>query len=198
MMPASAVFSPMRVTSIRSAPEPFTVPAITVPPGDLGTGRDSPVIIDSLTSLDPSRTMPSAAGAAPAGTDTPTPSRGAAARAHAPDGGVRQQLRELGERALRLRDRAHLDPVAENHDRDERSELPPEIHSRESERDGEAEHESNADREGDERHHPGATVGELAPGALDEHPAAVREDQSAEERGHEPGRRGPAPRFVSE
>ena len=51
MMPASAVCSPVPVTSTRSEPEPFTVPAITLSPVALSTGRDSPVIIDSLTAL---------------------------------------------------------------------------------------------------------------------------------------------------
>jgi hypothetical protein len=38
---------------------------------------------------------------------------------------VRQELGQLLERALRLRDRAHLDPVAQQHDGDQRRQLPP-------------------------------------------------------------------------
>src|SRR5690606_32456197 len=40
-------------------------------------------------------------------------------------GGVGEELRELVEGALRLLDRAHLDPVPEEHDGDEGGELPP-------------------------------------------------------------------------
>jgi hypothetical protein len=51
MMPASAVRSPVPVTSMRSDPSVFTVPAITFAPASFFTGRDSPVIIASFTSL---------------------------------------------------------------------------------------------------------------------------------------------------
>ena len=44
-----------------------------------------------------------------------------------PLGRVGQQLGERRERAARLGDRAHLQPVAEQHDRDERGELPPDL-----------------------------------------------------------------------
>src|SRR5262249_9893698 len=115
-----------------------------------------------------------------------------------PYGGVRQQLRELFERTLRLGDRAHLDPVAEDHDRDERGQLPPEVYSGEAEGHREAEPERNADREGDERHHPGPAVGKLADRALDEHPPTVGEDERPEHRGDEARSRGPAPRLVPE
>jgi hypothetical protein len=80
MMPASAVFSPVPVTSTRRDPAPFTVPAITVRPAVLRTGRDSPVIIDSFTSLSPSRTTPSAGTPAPGRTSTRSPSRRSATR----------------------------------------------------------------------------------------------------------------------
>jgi hypothetical protein len=64
-----------------------------------------------------------------------------------------QQLRELLQRALCLGDRSHLDPVAEQHDGDERRELFPERHAREAERHRRAEDECDADREGDQGHH---------------------------------------------
>lgn len=51
MIPASAVRSPMPVTSTRNEPEPLTVPAITLCPSASLIGRDSPVIIDSLTAF---------------------------------------------------------------------------------------------------------------------------------------------------
>jgi hypothetical protein len=54
-------------------PEPLTVPAITWSPGALCTGLDSPVSIDLLMSLDPSRTTPSAGALAPGPTRTRSP-----------------------------------------------------------------------------------------------------------------------------
>ena len=75
MMPASAVCSPVPVTSMRREPGPLMVPAITFAPDSFRTGRDSPVIIDSFTSLDPSRTAPSAGILAPGRTSTMSPSR---------------------------------------------------------------------------------------------------------------------------
>ena len=74
-MRASAVFSAVPVTSARRDPEPLMVPAITRAPGSLRTGRDSPVIIDSFTSLEPSRTTPSAGMTAPGRTSTRSRSR---------------------------------------------------------------------------------------------------------------------------
>ena len=73
MMPARAVCSPVPVTRTRSDPAPFTVPAITRSPGAFFTGRDSPVIMDSLTSLAPSSTTPSAGILAPGRTSTRSP-----------------------------------------------------------------------------------------------------------------------------
>ncbi len=42
--------------------------------------------------------------------------------------GVRQQLGECGEGPAGLSDGAHLQPVAEEHDRDEAGEFPPDLH----------------------------------------------------------------------
>ena len=65
MMPASAVRSPVPVTSTRSDPAPVTAPAMTRASTVFCTGCDSPVIIASFTSLLPSRTIPSAGMLAP-------------------------------------------------------------------------------------------------------------------------------------
>ena len=73
MIPARAVCSPVPVTSTRIDPVAFTVPAITLSPGFLSTGRDSPVIIASFTALLPSRTTPSAGMLAPGRTRTVSP-----------------------------------------------------------------------------------------------------------------------------
>jgi hypothetical protein len=48
---------------------------MTFAPSDFATGTDSPVIIDSLTSLLPLCTMPSAGTLAPGRTNTMSPSR---------------------------------------------------------------------------------------------------------------------------
>ena len=110
------------------------MPATTWSPGSFGTGRDSPVIIDSSTSAAPSTTSPSA-GTRRARADEHDVADRKRRRAATvsmplvrdPLGAVRQQLGEGGERAARLGDRAHLEPVAEQHDRDQRRELPPDL-----------------------------------------------------------------------
>ena len=57
-MPASAVSSPTASTRTRIAESVDTVPATTRSPGRRGTGRDSPVIIDSSSSASPSTIAP--------------------------------------------------------------------------------------------------------------------------------------------
>ncbi len=78
MIPASAVSSPTFVTRTRSEPCSFTVPPITSDFGPFPTGRDSPVIIASLTLDSPSATSPSAGTLAPGRTSTKSPFRRAA------------------------------------------------------------------------------------------------------------------------
>ena len=116
-------------------------PATTESPGSLATARDSPVIIDSSTSALPSATTPSAGTRAPgpdehevADARAPTSGTVLGAVAGHPLGGVRQQVGERRERAARLGDRAHLQPVAEQHDRDEGGQLPPDLDLEEAER----------------------------------------------------------------
>ena len=110
---------------------------------------------------------------------------------------VRQQLRQLAHGAPRLGDGAHLQPVAEKHDRDERRKLFPERHSGKSERDGETERERDGDCQRDECHHAGEAVLDLAGGALNERPSPVREHRDAEYRG-DPTRTGEAGRRITE
>jgi hypothetical protein len=95
---------------------------------------------------------------------------------------VGQQPGELGQRALRLGDGAHLDPMPQQHDRDERGELFPERHARVAEGHSQAEREGDIDSQGDQRHHPREPVAELVPGTLDEGPPTVEEDGGAEDR----------------
>jgi hypothetical protein len=123
---------------------------------------------------------------------------GLGAVGHDPFGAIREELGELLKRSLRLGDRAHLDPVAEHHDGDQRGELPPEVHPREAERHREAPAEGHRDRQRDERHHAGEASRELADRGADEDPAAVGEDQYPEQ-GRDPSRRRrSAPRRVPE
>ena len=187
MIFASAVCSPVPVTSTRSEPEPFTVPAMTRSPGFLSTGRDSPVIIDSLTALVPTRTTPSAGMPWPGSDEheiaVPQLRERHVLQLVALDTRRRigQELRELLERALRLGDRPHLEPVPEQHDGDERRQLLPQRHARIAERHDHAEDERDGDRQRDERHHPGQAIAELSHRALDEDPSAVDEDRGAED-----------------
>jgi hypothetical protein len=91
-----------------------------------------------------------------------------------------EQLRQLAEGTLGLADRAHLDPVAEHHDRDQRRQLLPQRHPAEAENHGEAEAESDGDGQRDQRHHARQPVPELAHRALEEGTAAIEEHQGAE------------------
>ena len=101
-----------------------------------------------------------------------------------PLGGVRQQSREGRERALCLRDRPHLEPVPEQHDRDQGGQFPPDLDLEEAERASPRGHEGDDDRQRDEGHHPGLAVGQLALGSTDEDQPAVEEDDRAEDRRH--------------
>src|SRR3972149_5190404 len=71
------------------------------------------------------RLPPAAAGPAP----PPRPGRPnpLGPPAGAPLGRIGQQLGEGRQRPASLRDRAHLEPVPEEHDRDEGGELPPDL-----------------------------------------------------------------------
>ena len=57
-MRASRVSAPTLAARISSAPEPFTVPPMTLAPGCFDTGIPSPVTIDSSTLPLPDRTDP--------------------------------------------------------------------------------------------------------------------------------------------
>ena len=74
-MPASAVSSPVAVTSTRSPESVATVPATTWSPTPRRTGFDSPVIIASSTWAAPSTMRPSAGTEAPGRTRTTSPTR---------------------------------------------------------------------------------------------------------------------------
>ena len=160
-MPASAVSSPTASTRTRIDESVETVPATTRSPTAFG---DRPrlagdhrlvelgVAVDDL-----------AVGRHPAtGTDqhdVADAQLGRPARSRDPSpsitlGVVGEQLGERGERASRLADRLHLLPVAEQHDRDQRGELPPELEVEPAEAGRHRRHVGDGDRHRDQQHHP--------------------------------------------
>ena len=162
---------------------------MTSSPTCLATARDSPVIIDSSTSavaVDDRRHRPG-----PGLLDGRARRRPTAARrcgtSSVPSAATRSAVsgsrsREGGQRALCLRDRPHLEPVPEQHDRDEGGQLPPDLDLEEAEGAGPRGHEGDDDRQRDEGHHPGLAVGQLALGSADEDQPAVEEDDRPEDR----------------
>src|SRR6266403_5596384 len=71
--------------------------------------------------------------------------------------------------------------MAEDHDGDERRELPPEIHSLNAEGYREAETKRHDDRERDPRHHARESALYLPNGTLQEHHPAVEEQDRSED-----------------
>ena len=94
---------------------------------------------------------------------------------------VRQQLGERADRAAGLAERLHLLPVPEQHDHDQRRQLPPELEIEQSERRGRARDERDGDRERDEQHHPRRPPADLRPRAREEDGSAVEVGDGAED-----------------
>ncbi len=97
---------------------------------------------------------------------------------------VRQEFGERGERALGLSDRFHLLPVAEQHDHDQRRQLPPEVEITPAERARERRSVGDGDRQCDQQHHPGPAAADLVHGAGEKRPAAPQVDDRADHRRH--------------
>ncbi len=95
---------------------------------------------------------------------------------------VGQQRGERSERVLCLPDRLHLLPVAEQHDRHERSELPPELEVEPLETRRHRGDVGDADRHRDQQHHPRPAVADLGDAAGEERPATPPEHDRAEDR----------------
>ena len=70
-------------------------------------------------------------------------------------GSVREERGECIERATSLGNSSHFQPVAEDHDRDQRREFPPDLDLEEAECCGDRRTKGNYDRQADERHHAG-------------------------------------------
>ena len=191
MIPDSAVSSPTASTRTRSEPPAATEPAMTLSPACLGHGlglaRDDRLIDVGTCRRPPCHRPGLGHRAARARGRPPSCASGTVCVAVAGDplGRVGQQRGKGGQRAPGLGDRAHLQPVAQEHDRDQGRQLPPDLDIEEAQRPGPARHEGDADGERDEGHHPGLAVPQLADGSPEEDEAAVQEDDRAEDR---PGR----------
>ena len=156
----------------------------------LATGRDSPVTIDSSNSADPSTITPSAGSRPPARTSTTSPVRSSlmATVSSSPPfvdafGLVGQQRRRAPASAeLRLAERLHLLPVPEQHDRDERRQLPPEVEVEPVEARRQRRHERDGDRHRDEQHHSRLALFDLVPPTGEERPTRPDEEHRAEHR----------------
>ena len=103
-----------------------------------------------------------------------------------------QELGHLLERVARAHDGAHLDPMAQQHDDDERGQLPEEVHVRVGHAEHAALHErvdavdvGGGDAERHERHHGGLAAAQLVCRAAQKRPAAVPEQHGGQRR-HEP------------
>ena len=97
-------------------------------------------------------------------------------------GVVGQQLGQRGQGAAGLADRLHLLPVAEQHDRHQRGELPPELEVEPVEARRHRRDVGDGDRHRDQQHHPGLAVADLGHAAGEERPAAPPEHERAEHR----------------
>src|SRR4029077_5523012 len=82
-------------------------------------------------------------------------------------GSVREKRSEGGERATSLGNSPHLQPMAEEHDGDERRELPPDLDFEEANSPRERRAKGDDDCQGDERHHAGLVIDKFAPGSAD-------------------------------
>jgi hypothetical protein len=110
---------------------------------------------------------------------------------------VRDQRGEGVECGARLRERAHLDPVAEQHDHDQQRQLPPELELVVQQPHGRSPGGEERDRDGeaDQQHHAGLAGAQLADRAGQERPPAPRVHDGSET-GSDPG--GPAGHLVAE
>jgi hypothetical protein len=77
--------------------------------------------------------------------------------------GVREQRGECIERTASLGNGPHFQPVAEDHDRNQRRGFPPNVDFEKAECRSERSSKSDYDRQADECHHAGLVVGKFAP-----------------------------------
>src|SRR5262249_42036415 len=96
---------------------------------------------------------------------------------------VRKQRGKRCECTAGLRNGPHLQPVSENHDRNERCELPPNIDLEEAECTCERVTKGDEDPQADGGHHPGLAVRQFAACPADKNDTAVEEDQCSKNGG---------------
>ena len=82
---------------------------------------------------------------------------------------------------MRLPEGFHLQPVAEQHDRDESGQLPPELQVEPSDGRGERRCVRDGDSHRDQQHHPRLALLDLGPRTREKDPAAPKEDHRAED-----------------
>jgi hypothetical protein len=177
MMPASAVSSPVAVTLTRRLPSPLSVPAMTRSPDRL---VDLGLAFGHLAVGGHARPRPYQYQV----TLGQSASRDRLDIAIRPDafGGVWHQPGQLVERSGCLAHAAHFDPVTQQHDVNQRHQLPEEAGVGAEEQSGQAVDEGHADCQRDEGHHAGLAVPQLGEGHLQEGQAAVKKDQDGKQR----------------
>src|SRR5207302_792385 len=90
--------------------------------------------------------------------------------------------RQSLQRPLGLSKGSYLQPMAEQHDRDQGRELRPEVDVEETQAGGEGASEGHDEAHRDEQHHPGTPAASLRPAAREETTPAVEEHGGAEHR----------------
>jgi hypothetical protein len=98
---------------------------------------------------------------------------------------VWEQRGECIECAASLRNGSHFQPMAEDHDRDQRCKFPPDFDLKEAECCSERRTKSNCDRQADEGHHAGLVVCKLAPCPTNEDETTVNKDHRSEDWGNQ-------------
>ena len=91
-------------------------------------------------------------------------------------GGVWEECRQRIERAASLSNGFHFQPMAEDHDRNQGSQFPPDFNFEQAEGCGKRRSKCDHDGQADERHHAGFAVGKFAPCPTDEHEPAINKD----------------------
>jgi hypothetical protein len=91
-------------------------------------------------------------------------------------GGVWEECRQRIERAASLSNGFHFQPMAEDHDRNQGGQFPPDFNFEQAEGCGKRRSKCDHDGQADERHHAGFAVGKFAPCPTDEHEPAINKD----------------------
>ena len=168
-MPDRAVCSPTAVMRTRRLPPLATVPAMTLPPCPF---RDRPGLAGNhrLVNIGGALDDRAIRRNASSGPDKDNVVHfqlrnwnGLSLGSVYTFGSVWEECGERIERATSLGNGSHFEPMAEDHDRDQRCEFPPDFNLEEAEGCGERRSKGDYDRQADEGHHAGLAVGKFAP-----------------------------------